>query len=158
MPIPWRTCSTISRTITVTNSGSLGFRYAVSATQTASTALWTDTAGGLQLTHDSFFDTLAVFRPYSRHFPHDAGAFQIGLGVTVLLALRISDALLVVLTGISVASWLHVLSHALDRHIGGRPATDIPGLVLLAALATVAAVARAASTTRDPEPGGTSGR
>jgi hypothetical protein len=41
---------TISRTITVTNSGSLGFRYAVSAAQTASTALWTDTADGIQLT------------------------------------------------------------------------------------------------------------
>ncbi len=41
---------TVSRTITVTNSGSLGFRYAVSASQTASTALWTDTANGIQLT------------------------------------------------------------------------------------------------------------
>jgi hypothetical protein len=91
----------------------------------------------------SFFDTLAIFRPYSRHFLHDAGAFQIGLGTTVLLALRWSDALVVVLTGIAVGSWLHVLSHAIDRNIGGRPGTDIPGLVLIAALASVGAVARA---------------
>jgi hypothetical protein len=41
---------TISRTITVTNSGGLAFRYAISATRTASTALWTDTANGIQLT------------------------------------------------------------------------------------------------------------
>ena len=91
----------------------------------------------------SFFDALAIFRPYSRHFLHDAGAFEIGLGVTVLLALRWSDALVVVLTGIAVGSWLHVVSHAIDHNIGGRPATDIPGLILIAALATVGAVARA---------------
>ena len=91
----------------------------------------------------SFFDTLAVFQPYNRHFLHDAGAFQIGLGATVLLALRWRDALLIVLTGISVTSWLHVLAHAVDHDLGGRPGTDIPGLALLAALATAAAVLRA---------------
>lgn len=41
---------TIARTITVKNTGTLGFRYAVSATQTANTALWTDSTNGLQLT------------------------------------------------------------------------------------------------------------
>jgi hypothetical protein len=40
----------ITRTITVQNSGSLAFRYTVSATQTASTLLWTDPTNGLQLT------------------------------------------------------------------------------------------------------------
>ncbi len=100
----------------------------------------------------SFFDALAVFRPYSRHFLHDAGALQTGLGVTVLLALAWSDSLLVVLTGVSVASWLHVLSHVLDRNIGGRPATDIPGLVSVALLATVAALARMTMTRRTADP------
>ena len=41
---------TVTRTVTVQNGGSLAFRYLVSATQTASTPLWTDTADGLQLT------------------------------------------------------------------------------------------------------------
>lgn len=41
---------TIIRTITLKNTGSLGFKYAVSATQTASTLLWTDATNGLQLT------------------------------------------------------------------------------------------------------------
>ena len=41
---------TISRTITVRNTGTLGFRYVVSATQTAGTLLWTDATNGLQLT------------------------------------------------------------------------------------------------------------
>jgi hypothetical protein len=39
-----------TRTITVRNTGSLAFRYTVSATQTASTLLWTDSVDGLQLT------------------------------------------------------------------------------------------------------------
>jgi len=40
----------MTRAITVQNTGSVAFRYTVSATQTASTALWTDTVDGLQLT------------------------------------------------------------------------------------------------------------
>ncbi|HEV2250237.1 MAG TPA: hypothetical protein VGT60_07005 [Candidatus Limnocylindria bacterium] len=40
----------VGRTITVRNTGSLAFRYTVSAAQTASTLLWTDPVGGLQLT------------------------------------------------------------------------------------------------------------
>ena len=39
----------IDRTITLKNTGTLGFRYTVSASQTASTLLWTDTTQGLQL-------------------------------------------------------------------------------------------------------------
>lgn len=41
---------TVDRTITLQNTGTLGFRYTVSETQTASTALWTDTTSGIQLT------------------------------------------------------------------------------------------------------------
>ena len=40
----------MTRAITVQNTGSVAFRYTVSATQTASTALWTDPVDGLQLT------------------------------------------------------------------------------------------------------------
>src|SRR5258708_5194820 len=40
----------MSRTVTVQNSGGLSFKYTVSATQTASTLLWTDLTDGLQLT------------------------------------------------------------------------------------------------------------
>jgi len=40
----------VARTITLKNVGSLAFRYTVSASQTASTLLWTDTTDGLQLT------------------------------------------------------------------------------------------------------------
>ena len=39
----------VERTITVQNTGNVAFRYTVSATQTASTLLWTDTTNGLQL-------------------------------------------------------------------------------------------------------------
>jgi hypothetical protein len=39
----------IERAITVQNGGNVAFRYTISATQTASTLLWTDTANGLQL-------------------------------------------------------------------------------------------------------------
>jgi hypothetical protein len=40
----------MDRTISVKNTGTLAFRYVVSASQSASTLLWTNTAQGLQLT------------------------------------------------------------------------------------------------------------
>lgn len=53
------------RTITLNNTGTLGFRYTVSATQTASTLLWTDTTNGLQLTVATGTGTVLYSGPLS---------------------------------------------------------------------------------------------
>jgi hypothetical protein len=53
------------RTITVQNGGSLTFRYTVSASQTASTRLWTDTKDGLQLTVRTSGGTVLYAGPLS---------------------------------------------------------------------------------------------
>src|SRR5215217_3482434 len=66
----------------------------------------------------SFADFVAF--PYNRHLLHDVGAFQIGIGTTMLLALMWKDAVMVVLAGYVVGSTFHLLSHILDRHIGGH--------------------------------------
>ncbi|HVE63854.1 MAG TPA: hypothetical protein VNB94_08645 [Mycobacteriales bacterium] len=34
----------------------------------------------------SFFDTIATFEPYNRHFTHDSGALQMGVGAALLLS------------------------------------------------------------------------
>ncbi len=77
------------------------------------------------------------FPPYNRHLIHDAGAFQLGIGVTTLLALWWSDALLVALTGFAVASGLHTVSHLVDRSLGGHDG-DAPSLGVLTVVALVA--------------------
>ena len=41
---------TASRTVTITNSGNVGFTYSGAASATASTVLWTDVTNGLQVT------------------------------------------------------------------------------------------------------------
>ena len=41
---------TATRTVTITNSGNVGFTYTGAASAVASTALWTDTTNGLQVT------------------------------------------------------------------------------------------------------------
>jgi hypothetical protein len=56
---------TIVRTIAVRNIGTLSFRYAVSATQTASTLLWTDTANGVQLAVSTLGGTVLYTGPLS---------------------------------------------------------------------------------------------
>jgi hypothetical protein len=71
------------------------------------------------------------------HYLHDLGVFQIGIGVTVLSALRWSDALTVALIGFLTANTLHAANHAMDLSLGGHLADGFA----LAALSIVAAVA-----------------
>jgi hypothetical protein len=85
----------------------------------------------------SFYDQIALFPPYNRHVLHDVGAFQIGLGATLLLALRWRDALLVTLLGVGAGAAVHAAAHAIDRDLGGR-LSDVFVLGLLAALLLLA--------------------
>jgi hypothetical protein len=89
----------------------------------------------------SFYDNVATFEPYNRHFLHDIGAFTIGLGAVMLFALVTRwDALRVALAGLAVASVVHVISHAVDADLGGRD-TDLPGLTVVALVFLLGAVA-----------------
>src|SRR5918994_7749314 len=62
---------------------------------------------------ESFFVAIATFEPYNQHFLQDIGAFQIGLGVVLLLAGLSSrtDGLTVALIGVGAAATLHTVSH-----------------------------------------------
>jgi PPOX class probable F420-dependent enzyme len=79
----------------------------------------------------------AVRFDYSEHFLHDAGAFQIGLGLGLLLALVWRDALATVLAAFLVSNTLHAFNHAIDLDIGGRD-SDPWFIGVLSALVAVA--------------------
>ncbi|MCA1702539.1 MAG: hypothetical protein LC808_04430 [Actinobacteria bacterium] len=68
----------------------------------------------------SFYDQAATLPPYNRHFIHDIGAFQIGLGSCLIAALALADALLVVLLGNALGGMSHFVGHVADRSIGGQ--------------------------------------
>jgi hypothetical protein len=89
-------------------------------------------AYGWPLSFAEFID----YAPYNRHLVHDAGAFQIGIGISLLVALGTSDGLLVALSGFAIASGLHTISHYVDRHIGGHD-SDVPTLALLTVIAVL---------------------
>jgi hypothetical protein len=89
----------------------------------------------------SFYESLATYPPYNPHLLRDIGAFNFGIGMTLLAALRFRDALLVALTGAAAAAVAHALSHLIDRGQGGR-ATDPYVFALLAALLVAATVVR----------------
>jgi hypothetical protein len=101
----------------------------------------------------NFYDRVAAFPPYNRHFIHDLGSFQIGFGVLLLLATRWADALFVGLAGFGTGAAFHFASHVIDRHLGGRTAFDLFGLGLLA-VASLAAAAIRLTTTRPASPPG----
>lgn len=83
-----------------------------------------------------FFDELATFPPYNEHLIHDVGAFQVGLGTVLLLALLRWSALPAVLGGVALGSVFHVISHVIDRDQGGKDSD--PWLLGLLAVILVA--------------------
>lgn len=69
-------------------------------------------------------DSFAQFAGFGEHvhFLHDVGAFQVGLGATLLLALMWSDALLTATAGFLLANTIHTVNHVVDLNLGGSPA------------------------------------
>lgn len=86
--------------------------------------------------------------PNHEHFLHDAGVFQIGIGLMMLSALWWRDVIAVVLAGFWVTSGLHAHNHAVDLDLGGNR-TDPWLLAGLAVLGLVAWVARVRHLRRD---------
>jgi hypothetical protein len=74
--------------------------------------------------------------PVHVHFLHDAGVFQIGIGVGLLAALVVRDALVVVLIRFLVANTLHAANHGIDLALGGHVG-DLPAPAGSSVLAAV---------------------
>jgi peptidoglycan/LPS O-acetylase OafA/YrhL len=87
----------------------------------------------------SFYEQVALFAPYNRHFLHDIGAFQLGIGAALALAPTGRPGPRIALCGAATAATLHAVAHAIDHGLGGRGA-DVPALALLAAALIAAAV------------------
>lgn len=87
----------------------------------------------------AFYQGVATWPPFNRHFIHDIGAFQIGLGVTLLLALMKGDALFVALAGAGAGQTVHAFAHWIDRDLGGKP-SDPLSITALAVLLVAGAV------------------
>ena len=85
-----------------------------------------------------FYTMVATFSPYNLHLLHDAGAFQVGLGAVLVLSALTGKGLVPALTGVMLASILHLGAHLLDIRLGGHPTTDLPVLTLIVVVLAVA--------------------
>jgi uncharacterized membrane protein len=103
-------------------------------TSSRSPAVWIALAGGILVlvlgiwaftSPRSFYKSVATWPPFNRHFIHDLGALQIGIGATLLLAALRSDALFVALTGAAIGAGFHFVSHVMDRDLGGKSSDPI---------------------------------
>jgi hypothetical protein len=94
----------------------------------------------------SFYAKVANFPPYNRHFLHDVGAFNLGLGTALVLGLTRWPGRRVALWAAAVAAVVHAGSHFADRNLGGN--SSDPFALSLIALALVAAALLA---TREPD-------
>jgi len=86
----------------------------------------------------SFFSSEATFAPLNIHLLHDAGAFQIGLGLALIVPVALRVPLRASLVAVLGASLLHVLAHVEDIRLGGHPTTDLPVLTLICIALAVA--------------------
>lgn len=92
---------------------------------------------------ESFYESVATFEPYNAHFLQDIGAFQLGLGATLVLAAFLTgDALLAALVGVGLGASAHVISHLVGLDAGGTPEVDVPSLSILAILLLIAGAIR----------------
>jgi hypothetical protein len=96
--------------------------YLVSSLVTGAFGLFTAAFGVWALVDtSSFYEEIALFEPYNRHFLHDVGAFQLGLGTALLLALIWrGDAILAALGGAAIGGTAHWIAHVGDEGLGGR--------------------------------------
>jgi hypothetical protein len=83
---------------------------------------------------EAFFDAAATFSPYNEHLIRDIGAFQLGLGMILLLSIAVADAAVVALGGVGIGSLVHAVGHVIDRDLGGNPGVDIPFFGVLSLL------------------------
>lgn len=88
----------------------------------------------------SFFSAVATFAPLNIHLLHDAGAFQVGLGLALTVPVALKAPLRIPLIAVLAASILHVFAHIEDIHLGGHPTTDLPVLSLICIALAVALV------------------
>lgn len=67
-----------------------------------------------------FYDTLATFPPFNRHYAGDVGAFLLPIGLGILVAARDPIRYRAILVLGLAASWMHAANHALDglQHAG----------------------------------------
>jgi PPOX class probable F420-dependent enzyme len=93
-------------------------------------------AGAWSWTDPHSFAEFAAF-PVHVHFLHDLGAFMLGIGVMLMLALVWRDALATVLTGFLIANTIHAINHGMDLDLGGR-AVDAWALAIASVASAIA--------------------
>ncbi|MEU8107567.1 hypothetical protein AB0C18_28010 [Nonomuraea muscovyensis] len=111
----------------------------IKATVVVAAALMLVTGGWARLDPASF--ARWTNWPDHQHFLHDAGVFQLGIGLMMLCALWWRDVVAVVLAGFVFTNGLHAVNHWLDRHLGGRD-SDWWTLAIFFLIAGAALVAR----------------
>ena len=88
----------------------------------------------------SFFSNVATFAPRNIHLFHDLGAFQVGLGLVLIVPVALRAPLRAPLIAVLGASVLHLSAHIEDISLGGHPTTDLLVLTLICVALAVALV------------------
>jgi hypothetical protein len=64
-----------------------------------------------------FYESIASYPPYNRHFIGDAGSFMLGLGLTLLWAVRDPIRYRAIIAIVGIASLVHAINHVIDDFI-----------------------------------------
>ena len=89
---------------------------------TALSGTWILAVGLWALLAPESFANWIDFPPYAEHLLHDVGAFQIGIGLSLLAGLAWTDGKSVALLGFVAAGVIHTVNHTIDLDLGGHAA------------------------------------
>lgn len=99
-----------------------------------------------------FFQNIGTFAPFNRHYAGDLGAFEVGIGAGLLLAVRDPARHRLMIGAAAAANLVHALNHAYDALISHAPLSywlaDTAPLLLLALLLVLVCVRLPAAARR----------
>jgi hypothetical protein len=101
-------------------------------------ALLTFTGTALLFAPEWFYQTIGTFPPFNRHYTGDLGAFQLPLGVALLLAAKHPTQHRLLLWSVAGGNLLHAFNHAydalVDRASVGHWLIDVAPLLIMTLL------------------------
>lgn len=78
-----------------------------------------------------FYESIAMYPPYNRHFMGDAGSFMLGLGLTLAWAVRNPIRYRAMIAIVGIASLVHAINHIIDDFILNPTTFSILGNIAL---------------------------
>ncbi len=99
-----------------------------------------------------FYEAIAMYPPYNRHFMGDAGSFMLGLGLMLVWGMRSPVRYRAMIAIVGIATLVHAINHIIDDFILNPTTLSISGNIALFIIAFAILLAAWWSTPQEDQP------